>query len=74
MFAEGSFKDGRILYSKSSNLLHQSRQALIEESFKAIYFFFILSYLNYANIAWNSTNVIKLNKIHLLQKRSLSIM
>ena len=30
-------------------------------------------FLNYASMAWASTNVTKLNKIHLLQKRPACI-
>ena len=38
-------------------LLLWARQVLTEMSLKTIYFFFIHSYLSYANIAWASTNV-----------------
>ena len=40
---------------------------------KAIYFSYIHSYLNCANIAWGNTHLTKLNKIRTLQKHAASI-
>ena len=40
---------------------------------KTTYFSYIHSYLNYANIAWACANLTKINKIHLLQRRSALI-
>ena len=44
-------------------------QVLTGVPLKTIYFTYIHSYLNYANIAWAKTNVTKLSEIHLLQKQ-----
>ena len=55
---------------KKFGLLNRARQVLTEASLKTIYFPYIHSCLSYANIAWTITNATKLNKIHLLQKRS----
>ena len=52
--------------SKNIGLLCKAKQKPDNESLKGIYFSYIHSYLNYANIA--STNPTKLKKIHYLQK------
>ena len=52
---------------KNIGLLNRASYFLKEHSLKTIYFFYIHSYLNYANIAWASTYVTKLKK-KLLQK------
>ena len=48
--------------SKNIGLLCKSKQLLDNESLKSIYFSYIHSYLNYANIAWASTDPTKLKK------------
>ena len=55
--------------AKNIGLLLRARQVLTLASLKTFYIYFIHSYLNYANTAWASTNVTKLNKINILQKR-----
>ena len=55
--------------SKNIGLLYKAKQLLDNESLKSIYFSYIHSYLNYANIPWASTNPTKLKKIHYLKKR-----
>ena len=57
--------------AKNIGLLNRASYFLNEHSLKAIYFSYIHSYLNYANIAWASTYVTKLKKINLLQKRAV---
>ena len=57
--------------AKKIGLLNHAPFFLNEHSLKAIYFSYIHSYLNYANIAWASTYVTKLKKINLLQKRAV---
>ena len=59
--------------SKNIGLLCKSKQLLDNESLKSIYFSYIHSYLNYANIAWASTNPTKLKKIHYWQKQAVQI-
>ena len=51
-------------------LLCISEQSLDNESLKSIYFSYIHSYLNYANIAWASNNPTKLKKNTLFTKTS----
>ena len=57
--------------AKNIGLLNRASYFLNEHSLKTIYFSYIHSYLNYANIAWTSTYVTKLKKINLLQKRAV---
>ena len=47
---------------KSIGLLCKSKQLLDNESLKSKYLSHVHSYLNYANIAWESTNPTKLKK------------
>ena len=58
-------------FAKNTGLINCASYFLNEHSLKTIYFFYIHSYLNYANIAWVSTYVTKLKKINLLQKRAV---
>ena len=58
-------------FAKNIGLINCASYFLNEHSLKTIYFFYIHSYLNYANIAWVSTYVTKLKKINLLQKRAV---
>ena len=57
--------------AKNIGLLNRASYFLNEHSLKTIYFSYIHSYLNYANIAWASTYVTKLKKKNLLQKRAV---
>ena len=59
--------------AKNIGLLYRARQFLDKESPKTIYFSYIHSYLNYANIAWASTYFTKLKKIHYQQKHAARI-
>ena len=61
-----AWKDHIITIEKK--LLYRARQFLNKESLKTIYFSYIHSYLNYANIAWASTCFTKLKTIHCQQK------
>ena len=54
-------------------LLWKAKQLFDDESLKSICFSYIHSYLNYANIAWASTNPAKLKKIQYLQKQAARI-
>ena len=58
--------------AKNIGLLYRARQFLDKELLKTIYFSYIhsyLNYLNYSNIAWDSTNFTKLKTIHYQQKQ-----
>ena len=59
--------------AKNIGLLYRARQFLDKESLKTIYFSYIHSYLNYANIAWASTYFTKLKTIHYQQKHAAII-
>ena len=41
--------------AKNIDLLYRAKYLLDESSLKTVYFYYIHSYLNYANIAWAST-------------------
>ena len=57
--------------AKNIGLLY--RQFLNEDSLKTLYFSYIHSYLNYANIAWASTYATKLKRVYLKQKHAVRI-
>ena len=48
---------------KKIGLLYRESQFLNEDSLKTVYFSYIHSYLNYANIAWASTYATKLKSL-----------
>ena len=50
--------------AKNSGLLYRAKYLLDESSLKTVYFSYIHSYLNYANIAWTSTYQTKLKTIY----------
>ena len=49
---------------KNIRLLYRTKALLEEKSLKSIYFAYTHSYVNYANIAWDSTYRTKLKTIH----------
>ena len=57
--------------AKNIGLLYRAKPLLEEKSLKSIYFAYIHSYLNYANIAWASTYRTKLKTIHFHQKHAV---
>ena len=59
--------------SKNIGVLYKSKFLLNKTCLKHVYFSFIHSYLNYANIAWGSTNQNKLKKLHNKQKHAARI-
>ena len=59
--------------AKNIGLLYKARALLNKESLKTIYFSYMHSYLNYANIAWASTYFTKLKTIHYQQKHAARI-
>ena len=60
--------------AKDIGLFYRAKYLLNESSLTSIYFAYIHSYLNYANIAWASTYQTKLKAIHLLRKLAVRIM
>ena len=59
--------------SKSIGALYKAKFILDQKCLKHIYFAFIHSYINYANIAWASTNHTKLKKLYNKQKHASRI-
>ena len=56
--------------SKSIGLLYKARPLLSSYNLKQLYFSFVHSYLNYANIAWASTHKSKLTPLYRHQKHA----
>ena len=59
--------------AKIMELLYQGKHYLDENCFKQIYFAYIHTYLNCANVAWASTPKTKLEKVQSKQKYALRI-
>ena len=59
--------------SKNIGILYKAKFLLNQKCLKSIYFSFIHVYINYANIAWSSTNPSKLTKILNKQKHASRI-
>ena len=59
--------------SKSIRIMYKSRNILSKRLMKQLYFSFIYSYLNYANITWASTNKSNLISIYRHQKHAVRI-
>lgn len=59
--------------AKSLGILYKAKFLLNQKRLKNIYFSFIHSYLNYANIAWASIHYTKLKKLHNQQKHASRI-
>ena len=60
-------------FSKSIEIMYKSRNTLWKRLMKQLYFSFIHGYLNYANIAWSSTNKLNLISIYRHQKHAVRI-
>ena len=56
--------------SKNLGLLHKAKKFLNKKSMVSLYHCLIHSYLNYGNIAWCSTFIIKLKKLLSKQKQA----
>ena len=54
-------------------ILYKAKQFLNKKSMECLYYSYIHTYLNYANLAWRSTNKTKLNKRMIQQKEPLRI-
>ena len=59
--------------AKNVGLLYRVCQFLNEDSLETVYFSYIHSYLNYANIAWARTYVTKSKRVYLKQKHAVRI-
>ena len=59
--------------SKNLGVLYKAKFLLNQKCLKDIYFSFIHCHLNYANIAWASTNPNKLKKLNSQQKHAARI-
>ena len=59
--------------SKNLGVLYKTKYLLSQKCMINIYFSFIHSYINYANIAWSSTNRSKLSKLFNKQKHASRI-
>ena len=59
--------------SKNLGVLYKAKYLLSQKCMINIYFSFIYSYINYANIAWSSTNRSKLSKLFNKQKHASRI-
>jgi len=59
--------------SKNLGVLYKTRFILDKNSLKQLYFSFIDSYINYANIAWASTHKSKLDCIYKKQKHAARV-
>ena len=60
--------------SKNIGLLYKAKPFLDQSCLKYIYYSFIHSYLNYANIAWCSTNKTKIKKLFSKQKHAIRLL
>ena len=56
--------------SKNAGVLYNTSKLRNSKCLRSIYFAFIHSYINYANIAWASTNKIKLKRLFGKQKQA----
>ena len=65
--------DENVSWRYHIGLLCRAKQFLDETSLKTIYFSYIHSFLNYANIAWASTHFSKLKTISYKQKQAACI-
>ena len=59
--------------SKTIGILYKSRDVLSKQCLKQLYFSFIHSYVNYANIAWARTSNSKLENVYCYQKHAARV-
>ena len=57
--------------SKSIGILYSARLIIPRKQLNQLYFSFVHSYLNYANITWRSTQKTKLSTLYCQQKQQL---
>ena len=63
----------KIKLQKSIGLMYKAKPFLDNYSLLSLYFSYIHSYMDYANLAWVSTHKTNLKKIHSQQKHALRI-
>ena len=59
--------------AKNIGLMYRAKLLLDKESLLALYYSYIHSYLNYANLAWDSTYLTNLKKLRSQQKHAIRI-
>ena len=59
--------------AKNIGLIYKAKPYLNKDSLLALYFSYIHSYINYANLVWGSTNRTYLRKINSQQKHALRL-
>ena len=59
--------------AKNIGLMYRAKPFLDKESLLALYYSYIQSYLNYANLAWGSTYLTNLKKLRRQQKHAIRI-
>ena len=59
--------------AKNIGLMYRAKPFLDKESLLALYYSYIYSYLNYANLAWGSTYLTNLKKLRRQQKQAIRI-
>ena len=59
--------------AKNIGLMYRAKPFLDKESLSALYYSYIHSYLNYANLAWGSTYLTNLKKLRSQQKHAIRI-
>ena len=60
--------------AKNIGLIYKGKPYLNKDSLLALYFSYIHSYINYANLVWGSTNRTYLRKINSQQEHPLRLM
>ena len=66
-------KDLENKIAKSIGLVFRAKPFLDKESLLALYYSYIHSYLNYANLAWGNTHLRNLKKLRSQQKHAIRI-
>ena len=62
------------MISKSIGILYRARLIIPRSQLNQLYFSFAHSYLNYANLAWGSTQKTKLSTLYYQQKHSIRLL
>ena len=60
--------------SKSMDILYRTTLIIPRKQLNQLYFSFVHSYLNYANLAWGSTQKTKLSTVYRQQKHSIRLL
>ena len=68
---KGNYLENKI--AKNIGVMYRAKPFLDKESLLALYYSYIHSYLNYANLAWGSTYLTNLKKLRSQQKHAIRI-